>query len=82
MDELLDKLNALDGAPTAGEPINSLAGEAARAFRAASQRVNEAIEAIPEPGMPMDTLGRFARRAPLQALAIAFLVGVLVTRRR
>jgi hypothetical protein len=67
----------LDGSPAPDQPINSLADEAARAFRAASQRVNEAIEVIQKPGMPLDTLGRFARRAPLQALAIAFLVGIL-----
>ena len=83
MGELLDKLNALDnGVRGPGEPVQSLADRAARAFRSASQRVNEAIGAIQEPGMPLDTLGRFARRAPLQALAIAFLVGILVTRRR
>jgi hypothetical protein len=82
MGELLDKLNALDGAPAPDEPINSLADHAARAFRSASQRLNEAIEAIQEPGMPLDALGRFARQAPLQALAVAFLVGMLVTRRR
>jgi hypothetical protein len=83
MGELLDKLNALDnGVRGPGEPVQSLADQAARAFRSASQRVNEAIGAIQEPGMPLDTLGRFARQAPLQALAIAFLVGILVTRRR
>jgi len=82
MGELLDKLNALDGAPAPDEPINSLADYAARAFRSASQRLNEAIEAIQESGMPLDALDRFARQAPLQALAAAFLVGMLVARRR
>jgi hypothetical protein len=82
MGELLDKLNALDGAPTRDEPINLLADQAARAFRSASQRLNDAIEAIQEPGMPLDALGRFARQAPLQALTISFLVGMLVARRR
>jgi hypothetical protein len=32
--------------------------------------------------MPLDMLGRWTRRAPLPALAIAFLVGVRVARRR
>jgi hypothetical protein len=32
--------------------------------------------------MPLDILARATRLAPLQALAVAFLVGVLITRRR
>jgi hypothetical protein len=32
--------------------------------------------------MPLDKLSRWTRQAPLQALAVAFLVGVLTTRRR
>jgi hypothetical protein len=80
MGELLDALNTLDR-DTQSEP-GSLADQAAQAFRSASHRVNEAIEAVQEPGMPLDILARATRRAPLQALAVAFLVGVLVTRRR
>jgi hypothetical protein len=75
MGELLDALNELDHR---GEPSNPFV----QAFRSASQRVNEAIEMIQEPGMPLDMLSRWTRRAPVQALAAAFLVGVLVTRRR
>jgi len=83
MGELLDKLNALDnGVRGPGEPVQSLADQAARAFRSASQRVNEAIEAVQEPGMPLDILSRWSRQAPLQALAVAFLAGVLVARQR
>jgi hypothetical protein len=81
MGELLDALNALDERGPAPEPTNPL-DQAAQAFRSASQRVNEAIEAIREPGMPLDILARFTRQAPLQALAVAFLVGMLATRRR
>jgi hypothetical protein len=81
MGELLDALNALDdrGLPT--EPVNPF-DQAAQAFRSASQRVNEAIDVVQEPGMPLDMLSRWTRQAPLQALAVAFLVGVLFTRRR
>jgi hypothetical protein len=52
-----------------------------QAFRSASRRVNEAIEAIQEPGMPLDMLTRWTRQAPPQALAVAFLAGVIATRR-
>jgi hypothetical protein len=83
MGELLDRLNELDSRPHApGEPIKSLADQVAGAFRSASVRVNEVIEAVQEPGMPVDKLSHWTRQAPLQALAVAFLVGVIVTRRR
>jgi hypothetical protein len=82
MGELLDALNTLDRGARPQSETGSLADQAAQAFRSASQRVNEAIEAVQEPGMPLDILARATRRAPLQALAVAFLVGVLVTRRR
>jgi hypothetical protein len=83
MGELVDRLNAMDSRPRApGEPIRSASEQAARAFRSASQLVNEAIDAVQEPGMPLDTLSRWTRQAPLQALAVAFLVGLLFTRRR
>jgi hypothetical protein len=81
MGELLDALNALDDRGPRAEPTNSF-DQAAQAFRSASQRVNEALEAIQEPGMPLDTLTRWTRHAPLQALAVAFLVGIIATRRR
>jgi hypothetical protein len=81
MGELLDALNAMDDRRLAGEPVNPF-DQAAHAFRSASQRVNEAIEVIQEPGMPLDMLRGWTRQAPLQSLAVAFLVGVLFTRRR
>jgi hypothetical protein len=83
MGELLDRLNAMDSRPRApGEPIMSVADQAAQAFRLASRRVNEAIEAVREPGVPLDSLSRWTRQAPLQALAAAFLIGVIMTRQR
>jgi hypothetical protein len=81
MGELLDKLNALDDREPAVEPINPF-DQALQAFRSASQRINEAIEVIQEPGMPVDRIRRWTRQEPLQALAAAFLIGVLFTRRR
>jgi hypothetical protein len=86
MGELLDQLNSLDSldrtfaAPE--EPVASLADQAAQAFRSATQRANQAIEAISESGMPLDTVSRLTRQVPLQALAVAFLVGMILTRRR
>jgi hypothetical protein len=80
MGELLDRLNAADTGAAAS--TKSAIDQAAELFRAASQRVNEAIEAVREPGMPLDSISRLTRQMPLQALAVAFLLGVMTVRRR
>lgn len=49
--------------------------------RQTTQSIADAIEAGRRPGGPLDTLARYTREAPLQALAIAFLVGVAFMRR-
>jgi hypothetical protein len=81
--ELLDALNELDERTTARDkPADSFVDLAGQIFRSASRTVNEAIEVLQEPNMPLDMLSRWTRRAPLPALAIAFLVGMRVARRR
>ena len=83
MGELLDALNELDERASApAKPSVSFADLAAQIFRSASRTVNEAIEVLQEPNMPLDMLSRWTRRSPLPALAIAFLVGMRVARRR
>jgi hypothetical protein len=83
MGELLDALNELDERARApDEPSVSLVDLAGQIFRTASRAVNEAIEVLQEPNMPLDMISRWTRRAPLAALGIAFLVGVRVARRR
>jgi len=77
MGELLDALKAADS--DAAAPTKSVVADL---FSFASQKVNEAIDAVQEPGMPLETISRWARQAPLQALATAFLVGVMTARRR
>jgi len=74
MGELLDALNELDEREAPRDQPRKLAIDQAA--------VDKAIEACREPGMPLYTLSRWTRQAPLQALAVAFLVGVLVARRR
>jgi hypothetical protein len=74
MGELLDALNAMDE--------RAAPHDRKWAIDQAAEAVDKAIEACREPGMPLYTLNRWVRQAPMQALVIAFLVGVLVTRRR
>ena len=60
----------------------SAATQAADTLRTASKSVSEAIDTGREPGMLLDTVARLVREAPLHSLAIAFLVGMVVARRR
>jgi hypothetical protein len=73
MGELLEALDEREAARD--RPRKSAIDQAAEA-------VDKAIEACRDPGMPLYTLSHWTRQAPLQALAVAFLVGVLVARRR
>jgi hypothetical protein len=75
-------LNALNAAGTGADASHkSASDQAADLFRAASQRVNEAIETARKPGMPLDRISRWTRQMPLQALAVVFLIGVMTVRR-
>ena len=65
-----------------GNHSPSAATQAADTLRAASQHVSDAIDSGREPGVPLDTMARFVREAPLHSLAIAFLLGMVVARRR
>lgn len=50
--------------------------------RVTTRTIGDAIEAGRQPGAPLDRLAGWAREAPLHALAVAFLVGVVLGRRR
>jgi hypothetical protein len=59
----------------------STAAKVADGIKTATGAVSDAIEAGREPGMPLDVLARAVREAPLAALGIAFMVGVVFARR-
>jgi hypothetical protein len=54
---------------------------AANAVEAASSGVKSVLKKGREPDMPLGILSSLTREAPLPALMIAFLLGVLVARR-
>jgi len=60
----------------------SIFAEAAAVARDAAASVGEAIETGRKPGMPLSVLSNVTREAPLGALMVAFLLGVIVARRR
>jgi hypothetical protein len=55
----------------------STAAKIADGIKTATGAVSDAIEAGREPGMPLDVLVRAVRQAPLAALGIAFMIGVV-----
>jgi hypothetical protein len=77
-----------------GEPLQDTVGpskldQAKEAVQAAAQTVREttqsvadAVERGRQPGAPLDRLAGWTREAPLHALAVAFLMGVMLGRRR
>jgi len=66
--------------PVAGK--KSIFAEAAAVARDVAASVGEAIETGRKPGMPLSVLSNVTREAPLGALMVAFLLGVIVARRR
>ena len=71
-----------DDFTTPEEPAQSAISQVAGGVQSASQGISDAIDRGRQPGMPLDTLAARVREAPLAALATAFMVGVLVGRRR
>ena len=72
---------AYEGLDPVPEPKSAIA-EAFEAVKGTVHRVGSAIEAGQKPGMPLSILSNIAREAPLGSLIIAFLLGVVVARRR
>jgi hypothetical protein len=60
----------------------SVIGEVADAVKGTAQRIGAAVDSGRKPGMPLSILSNIAREAPLGSLLVAFLLGVLVARRR
>jgi hypothetical protein len=58
------------------------AHDLAEAFVTLVDRASDLIENAKAPGKPLDRLTVLTRKAPLTCLAVAFLVGVVTTRRR
>jgi hypothetical protein len=75
-------MTAESNAPDMLDKATEAVHDATEAVQATTQSIAGAIEAGRRPGGFLDQLGRLTRTAPLQSLALAFLVGFMVTRRR
>ncbi|HZC96432.1 MAG TPA: hypothetical protein VE267_09965 [Bradyrhizobium sp.] len=60
----------------------SIFAEAAEVVKSVVTSFGRAIETGRKPGMPLSVLSNLTREAPLPSLAVAFLLGVIVARRR
>ena len=74
-------LFAYEGLDPVPEPKSTVA-EISETVKGTVNRVNGAIETGRKPGMPLNILSNIAREAPLGSLLIAFLLEVVVARRR
>jgi hypothetical protein len=70
-----------DGLEPPAEP-KSTAAEVSDAMKDTAHRIGDAIDAGKKPGMPLSILSNVVREAPLGSLFAAFLLGVVVARRR
>jgi hypothetical protein len=78
---LEDKPQVIDG-PSKLDRAADAVQAVTHTVKETTKSVADAIEAGRRPGAPLDRLSRWAREAPLHAVTIAFLAGVLVGRRR
>jgi ABC-type transporter Mla maintaining outer membrane lipid asymmetry permease subunit MlaE len=69
---------ALDSATDVSRTIE----EVTAALKVAVDRLREAIANAERPGQPIARLRAVTRQAPLQSLLVAFLLGVVIARRR
>ena len=67
---------------SAFEKTTDAVNGAAETVQTTTESVAAAIEDSRRPGGMLDQLSRMTREAPLRSLAIAFVVGLIVARRR
>jgi ElaB/YqjD/DUF883 family membrane-anchored ribosome-binding protein len=71
----------IDG-PDKLEQAKEAVQAATQTVKETTQSVADAVEAGRQPGAPLDRLARWAQEAPLHAVTVALLVGILLGRRR
>jgi len=82
LDDPLPQPGLAERAIDTATDVSRTIGEVTGALRAAVERLNDAVVAARQPGMPLATISAITREAPLASLFVAFLFGVAVARRR
>ncbi|WP_143039714.1 MULTISPECIES: hypothetical protein [Bradyrhizobium] len=82
MGELLDKLNAPKtlGKGRPEDANRALVDQFAEDLFSVVEKVHTTARKLNLPGMPLHVVRKWTRQAPLQALGVAFLVGVILAR--
>ena len=70
-----------EGLDPPAEPRSTIV-DVSEAVKGTVHRIGSAIDAGRKPGMPLSILSNVVREAPLGSLVAAFLLGVVVARRR
>ena len=84
MGELLDKLGAVEAFEEGQvqDAHRPLADGVVQHLSAMADTAQATVSRLSAPGMPLDIIGKWTRKAPLQALGVAFLIGVILARPR
>jgi hypothetical protein len=80
-DETLSPPLVNEGLDPVPEPKSAVT-EVSEAVKRTADRIGDAIDTGRKPGMPLSILSNVVREAPLGSLLIAFLLGVVIARRR
>jgi len=67
--------------PSKLDQVTDAVQAATETVKETTQSIADAIEAGRRPAAPLDRIARWTREAPLHALTVAFLVGIIVGRR-
>jgi hypothetical protein len=62
--------------------VSHTVAEVSAALQAAVDRLSVALKSARQSGKPLATISAITREAPLASLTVAFLLGVVVARRR
>jgi hypothetical protein len=73
--------NAVDPDRIGQPKTKSTLDQATETIQSATRRVSDVVDAARQPDRPLDVVVKLVRQAPLPALGIAFLIGVIVARR-
>lgn len=84
MGELLDKLSAAEAFDK--RPVKDanrpLVDGIVQDLSSMAEKVQATVARLRSPGMPLDIIRKWTQQAPLQALGVAFLVGVILAQPR
>jgi ABC-type transporter Mla subunit MlaD len=74
--------NRIERAVDTATDVSRTIKDVSDALKVAVDRLSEAVAQAQQPGQPLARLRAVTRQAPLQSLFVAFLIGIVIARRR